>query len=310
MSNKFLIYGLGRMGLTHYAILNQLQKNALFTFIEPDRKVNYFAKKNLKAEVLDTDQKLEDDFDYALICTPPMFHIPILEKCLQKRVANIFVEKPFGGIQNNFSRIINANHSVKVGYVLRFNQIIQRVKAITDISKILRVEGYYYSNTLEKKPKGWRNSSYSGVTNEIGSHIIDLSVYLFSLSSPSIIYKKLDSVVSNVDDIITADLLDNNIEYHFHFNWVNKEYRKPVFKFIVTMNDGTTFKFDQQKIEFFNNGILVNRYTSVDAAMSVPFYLRGIDFTSQMQDFIGNQKIMATVNEALITRDLIKKLIS
>jgi len=309
MSNNFLIYGFGRMGLTHYAILNQLQENAQFTFVDPNKKVNFFAKKNLAANVLETDNKLEEHFDYALICTPPMFHIPILEKCLQNGVSNIFVEKPFGGVQDNYSSINKTKQSVKIGYVLRFNPIIQRVKEVIDISKVLRVEGYYYSNTLEQKPKGWRNSSYSGVTNEIGSHIIDLSVYLFGLSSPSLMNKKLDSVVSDVDDILTADLVENNIEFHFHFNWVNKEYRKPVFKFVVTMIDGTSYKFDQQKVEFFDNGILVNRFTSVDVAKSVPFYLRGVDFTSQMQDFIGNQKIMATINEALVTRDLIKKLI-
>ena len=144
---KILIYGFGRMGLTHFAILKQLQENSQFTFVDPDKKVNFFAKRNLGAKVIYSDKILSHSFDYALICTPPMFHIPILEKCLQDGIMNIFVEKPFGGVEDDFSRIIFSNQSVHVGYVLRFNPIIQKVKEFIDVSKVLRVEGYYYSNT-------------------------------------------------------------------------------------------------------------------------------------------------------------------
>ena len=36
-----------------------------------------------------------------------------------------------------------------------------------------------------------------------------------------------------------------------------------------------------------------------DLAKAVPFYLRGVDFTDQMLDLLGDQKIMASVNDAL-----------
>lgn len=309
MGDNILIYGFGRMGLTHYAILNQLKENARFVFIDPDKKVNFFGKKNLNAKIITNDSELDEHFNYALICTPPMFHIPILENCMNKNVSNIFVEKPFGGVKDDFSSAINAEQNIKIGYVLRFNPIIQWVKKHLDITKLLKVEGYYFSNTLEKKPKGWRNSAYSGVTNEIGSHIIDLSVYLFGLSNPLLINKQLVSKISDVDDILIADLVENNVQFHFHFDWVNKEYRKPVFKFVLSMCDGTVIKFDQQKSEIFKDDILIERITTVDIASQVPFYLRGVDFSYQMQDFVGSQSTMATVDDALITRELISKLI-
>jgi predicted dehydrogenase len=307
---KIIIYGFGRMGLTHYAILNQLVENADFIFVEPDKKVNYFAKRNLHARIITTDESLDESFDYALICTPPMFHIPLLENCIRKKISNIFVEKPFGGVNDNFTSIVNSNQFISVGYVLRFNPIINWVKEFVDIENVLKVEGYYFSNTIEKKPRGWRNGSYSGVTNEVGAHIIDLCIYLFGLSAPKLFDKKIYSVISDVDDILIADLEDNSINFHFHFDWVNKEYRKPVFKFIITMKDGSIFKFDQQKVEhIFGNNVL-NRVTAVDIASKVPFYLRGIEFTNQMQDFIGSKNTIATVQEAMLNRSLIKKLIS
>ena len=291
---KTLIYGFGRMGLTHYAILNQLIENGDFVFVDPDKKVNFFAKKNLNARIVCSDQNLTETFDFALICTPPMFHIPILEKCINNKIPSIFVEKPFGGVDDSFFIDVNSQERISVGYVLRFNPIVQWVKESIDIGQIVKVEGYYFSNTIEKKPKGWRNGSYSGVTNEVGAHIIDLCIYLFGLSAP----------------ILIDDLKDKSIKYHFHFDWVNKEYRKPVFKFVITMKDGSLFKFDQQKVEHYLDNNLLNRVTAVDIASKVPFYLRGVEFTNQMQDFIGSKNTIATVKEALLNRTLIKKLIS
>lgn len=307
---KVIIYGFGRMGLTHYAILNHLLDNAEFYFIDPDNKVNFFAKKNINAKILNSDKDLKVTFDFGLICTPPMFHVPILEKLIKQKCKKIFVEKPFGGIKDDFAHLINSNHNVTIGYVLRFNPIIQWIKEHINVKEISDVSGYYYSNTIEKKPKGWRNSSYSGVTNEVGAHIIDLCVHLFGLTNPALIEKQLVSVISDLDDIMIANLEEKSIKYHLHFDWVNKSYRKPVFNFIITMNDGSQFKFDQQKVEHYSDNILLNRITSVDLAQKVPFYLRGVEFTNQMQDFISKQEIIANVDDALITRNLIKKLLS
>ena len=307
---KVIIYGFGRMGLTHYAILNQLLENADFVFVDPDNKVNYFAKRNLKARIVNNDKILNETFDYALVCTPPMFHIPILEKCINSGITNIFVEKPFGGITDDFSSAVSSSQHISVGYVLRFNPIVKWVKQFIDIENILKVEGFYFSNTIEKKPRGWRNGLYSGVTNEVGAHIIDLCIFLFGLFNPTIVNRQINSVISDVDDILITDLEEKSIKYHLHFDWVNKAFRKPVFQFVLTMRDGSIIKFDQQKYEHLKDGKLINRVTSVDLAQNVPYYLRGVDFTCQMQDFIGLKEVISTVSEAMITRNLINTLLT
>jgi hypothetical protein len=75
------------------------------------------------------------------------------------------------------------------------------------------------------------------------------------------------------------------------------------------MVDGTIIRFDQQKIEINSNSKL-KRISTVDLSTQVPYYLRGVDFTSQMQDFIGSKSTIASLQDSLITRTLIKKLIS
>jgi hypothetical protein len=77
------------------------------------------------------------------------------------------------------------------------------------------------------------------------------------------------------------------------------------------MKDGTFIKFDQQKAEYYNNSNnLISRISVADLAQKVPFYLRGVEFTSQMQDFISSKKTLSNLSDALITRNVIKKLIT
>lgn len=310
MKKNILIYGFGRMGITHYAILNQLIPNGNFVFIDPDIKMNYIAKNNLNVEIFKDDKNLTNLFDYVLICTPPIFHVPILNECINKNITNIFVEKPFGGINDDFSALDINKKQVSIGYVLRFNPIVQWIKNYISVAEIVKVEGFYFSNTIEKKPNGWRNQNYSGVTNEIGSHLIDLCIYLFGLDNPQLIDKSIVSVVSDVDDIVIANFKENSISYHFHFNWVNKEFRKPVFKFQITMIDGLVIKFDQQKVEFLKDNKLFVKKSISDISDNVPFYLRGVDFTNQMHDFIGSKTTIASFQDAFKTRLIINKLIS
>lgn len=306
---NIIIYGFGRMGLTHYAILNQLLDEVNFTFVDVDKKINYFAKVNINSLIITDDKHLKEPFDYSLICTPPMFHVPIMEKCLSRGDKHIFVEKPFGGVEDDFSNVNEGKENIRVGYVMRFNPIIQWVKNNIYVGDIYKVEGSYLSNTIEKKPKAWRNGSYSGVINEMGAHIFDLAVYLFGLESPIIYKKKVQSVISDVDDIITVEATENGVNFHFHFDWINKSYRKPVFNLKLAMHDGSEIKIDQQKVEVFKGKELLKRVSTVDLVENVPFYLRGVDFTRQMQDLIGDKIRLATVDDALVTRNLIKNIL-
>lgn len=307
---KIVIYGFGRMGLTHYAILNQLIEKVNFTFVDVDKRLKIFAQKNVKAQFVKDDKQLKERFDYALICTPPMYHVSIMENCLKRGDENIFVEKPFGGVNNDFSKIKEKQEKVRIGYVMRFNPIIQWVKENIAVKDVLKVRGSYFSNTIEKKPQGWRNGTFSGVSNEMGAHILDLAVYLFGLECPIIQKKSIQSIISDVDDIVDIEASENDIYYHFRFDWINKAYRKPVFNLKVTLKDGTLYKIDQQKVETFKNEKMEKSVSSVDLSQNAPFYLRGIDFTKQMEDLIGSQSTLATVDEALVTRHFIKNILT
>jgi len=310
ISKSIVIYGFGRMGLTHYAILNQLLDKTEVTIVDLDKKVNFLAKKNVNAKIESNNNNLKKAFDIAIICTPPMYHISTVNACLSRGDKTIFVEKPFGGINEDYSLIQKHSDRVKIGFVMRFLPVIDWLKKNVAVNEIEKFKGSYISNSIEKKPKGWRNGSYSGVCNEMGSHILDLAVYLLGFKEFIISNKKIKSIVSDTDDIVTFNLEANKILCEFHFDWVNKNYRKPVFNIEIVLKDGTFYKVDQQKIELFDkNGQLLNRITAVDFAATVPYYLRGVEFTNQMQDLISKQEILASVEETLVTRKIIKNIL-
>jgi predicted dehydrogenase len=308
---KVLIYGFGRMGLTHFSILNGLNPDLNFSVIEPNKILRTILKKNLNAKFYADDSNLKEAFDITLITTPPSIHLQLLERSAKRGDKKIFIEKPFGGYTNINHNNFPESSTVNIGYVLRFNPCIQWIKTNINPKEIKSIHGEYISNTIEKKPEGWRNSPFSGVLNEMGSHVIDLVQYIIGNDQMKVLSSKKESIISDVDDIVEATIkTENDISISLYFNWVKKEVRKPVFGLKIEMKDGLKYSIDQQQVNKYNlNGDFIEKVSVTDLVKSVPYYLRGVDFTNQMLDLIGERKIMSTVNEALEVNRLIEKIL-
>jgi predicted dehydrogenase len=312
MTKKVLIYGFGRMGLTHFSILNGLSPTLDFSVIEPNKILRKILQKNINAKFYADDSSLKESFDITLITTPPSIHLQLLEKSVNRGDKRIFVEKPFGGYTNTELKNIPETNTIYIGYVLRFNPCIQWVKTNINPQDIKSIHGQYLSNTIEKKPTGWRNGSFSGVLNEMGSHVIDLIQYIVGNDQMEVLSSKKESIISDIDDIIEATLkTKSDISVSMYFNWVKKDVRKPVFVLEIEMKDGYKYSIDQQQVNKYNsNGDFIEKVSVTDLAKAVPFYLRGVDFTDQMLDLLGEQKIMPSVNDALAVNTLMKKILN
>lgn len=304
---NILIYGFGRMGLTHYSILNALNPDLEFTLIEPNKVLLLLLKSNLNCEVLKDDTSLKDSFDLTLITTPPFLHQDFLKNSLIRGDKKIFIEKPFGGHTNIKTNTISEN--VFIGYVLRFNPCIQWVKKNINPDDIVSVKAQYLSNTIEKKPQGWRNGAFSGVLSEMGSHVIDLVNYLVNIDDYHVIRTRKESVVSDVDDIVETKILSKGREVSFYLNWVKKDVRKPVFGLEFELKSGKRITVDQQTISFFEDYDFQEKISVTDLAKKVPYYLRGIDFTKQMEDLLGEPRTLCNMNEALKVNEIMKKVL-
>mgnify|MGYP006088264211 CR=1 FL=1 len=309
---RILIYGFGRMGLTHFAILKALNSEIEFSIVEPSKVLRMILNKNINAKFYADDSGFNDAFDITLITTPPFAHFELLNKSKERGDKKIFVEKPFGGYTNVDINNAGDFSSVSIGYVLRFNPCIQWVKTNIDPHDIRSIHGQYISNTIEKKPTGWRNGSFSGVLNEMGSHVIDLIQYIVGTNQMEVISAKQESIVSDVDDIVEASLKTSNDTYvSIYLNWVKKEVRKPVFGIEIEMKTGVKYSIDQQQIiKYDGNGEFVEKIAVTGLAKPVPFYLRGLDFTDQMLDLMGNQAITASLDEAIGVNQIMQKILN
>tara|TARA_B100000989_G_C19532516_1_gene470907 strand:+ start:8243 stop:9199 length:957 start_codon:yes stop_codon:yes gene_type:complete len=308
---RILIYGFGRMGLTHFTILNSINENLKFTIIEPNRFLLSILNKNFpNVNFLKDDSSLKEPYDISLITAPPFAHLKLLKKCLKRGDKKVFIEKPFGGYTNIYDDYLNQTKNLYVGYVLRFNPCIQWIKNKISKKNIFSVKGQFLSSTLNKRPVGWRNGPFSGVLNEVGSHVIDLIQYITECKSMEVNHCKIQSVISDVDDILDAELISNDgVNISLHFNWVKKNIRKPVFKLEIVMKDGLKYLIDQQEIVIRNNKEEKSDKISVtDIAETVPFYLRGIDFSKQMEDLLNDCSTIASVEDGLQVNKVINKI--
>ena len=290
---RIVIIGWGRMGITHTSIINGLYSSKYqFILVEPDMKVSRITRKSLGYQVVSDIKKVSLKEAIVLITTPPFIHSSLCHFVLSRGARAVFVEKPFG----LFDRRVKDDTRISVGYVLRFSEVAQKLKALIENEGCTKIYLDYSSHTLTKPPKGWRNSEYGGVLNEMGSHLIDLMLYLGGDKKFKVLSSSIQSIVSDVDDIVIVKGFLGDIKIELSLNWVNPDYRKPVWSGLIETSKQTVC-FDQQSID---GGF---------EAESVDYYVRGRDFSLQMKHFIENDKsIICNSKEANWVHDVITKI--
>ena len=293
MKRKLIVIGWGRMGVTHTSIINGLFPGAFdITIVESNKKVAKITQRTLGYRVVSDINSARLNDALVLITTPPTIHSSLCEKLIEHGARYVFIEKPFG----LFDKRVKNDSRISVGYVLRFSEVAQRLKKLILEEGCKKISLDYSSHTLTKPPKGWRNSEYGGVLNEMGSHLIDLILYLGGDNQFKVMTSVIESIISDVDDIVKVKGLLGDIEVELSLNWVNPNYRKPVWSgFVETLKQ--TVHFDQQSID-----------VGFDAT-SVDYYVRGRDFSLQMKHFIENDKsIICDSKEANMVHDVITKI--
>ena len=303
---KLGIIGAGRMGITHYSIINSHPDIEIVSVADPSGLILSMMDKYLGIKTYKDYNELinESSPDAILVCTPPNLHFPIIKKAAEKGI-HVFCEKPFTTKLNEateLAHIYSGNRLVnQVGYVNRFNDIFGKAKEFIDngvIGKVIRFKSEMFSCTITQSDEssGWRASrdSGGGAIFEMASHAIDLVNFLVGKpdkvtgSSLNHIYSK------NVEDAVSSTFLyKNGISGTLYINWSDPSYRKPTNKFEI-FGDGGRILADQHSLKIFMN-IPNEKYNLVqgwntlyitDVFKSVPFYVRGNEFTSQLYHFI------------------------
>lgn len=303
---KLGIIGVGRMGITHYSIINSHPDVEITAVADPSGLILTMLNKYLPVKTYKDYKDLfkKADIDAVLVCTPPSLHYPIAKLALEKQL-HCFVEKPFTTKYNEASELARLFAGTtlinQVGYVNRFNDVFVKVKELLDaglIGKLVRFKSEMFSCTItnEDEGSGWRatRENGGGAVFEMASHAIDLVNFLIG-KPDKITGSSLNQIYSKqVEDVASTTMIyKNDISGTLYVNWSDTSYRKPTNKMEIFGLGGRVLA-DQHSLKIFLNEPNAqynmrqgwNTLYITDLFKPVPFYVRGNEFTRQLYHFV------------------------
>lgn len=326
------IVGAGRMGVTHHSIVNSCPGVRVTAVADPSSVMNALLEKYVRVRTYKDHATMLDKepLDAVLVCTPPALNVDILKAAHARRL-HAFVEKPFALRAADGATLAalydGAGLVNQVGYVNRFNDAFgaaRRLVAEGLLGDVIRFRSEMYSRTIvrEQDEAGWRAShgSGGGAIYEMASHAIDLILFLFGRPD-RVAGTWLSKVWSReVEDIVSSTLLyKDGRAGQLYVNWSDESYRKPTNKLEVFGRRGRLL-VDQHGIKVHlaeaapAHGLAAgwNTLNITDLFKPVPFYVRGMEFTSQLYHFVdcirSGQRSRCSFADATATLAVIEEL--
>jgi len=299
------IIGLGRMGLSHCAIVNAQPDIDLVAVCEPSSFVAAVVEKHAGLTCHKDYKKMinSTEMDCVFITTPTKFHFEMVEYALEAGL-HIFVEKPFCLNPTDGAKLVKlaARKQVvnQVGYHNRFVGTFMEAKRLLElnsIGEVYHVLGEAYGPVvLKEKGLTWRSKSSEGggCLYDYATHVINLIQFLVG-SPEKIAGASLKKVYSrNVDDSVYASLFfRDGLTGQLSVNWSDGTYRKMSTQVTILGKKGKIIVDAQElKIYFretpanssFEKGW--NMQWVTDLSPDVKFYLRGEEYSAQIEYFI------------------------
>lgn len=306
MTLRAAIIGLGKMGLSHQSIANTHPGLSLVAVCDTSSYVLDLLSKYTGIKTYSDGERMlrEERLDCLFVATPSKFHGALVSAALERDL-HVFCEKPFALDPEQGYRLADVAERKglvnQVGYHYRFVATFQEAKRLLSLGVIgalhhVRIEAY---GPVVLRPKGrtWRSSKSEGggCLFDYACHAIDMSNYL--IGPPTAVSGTvLNSVFSNdVDDEIYSTL---QFAQGFHgqlaTNWSDESFRKMSLKICLWGANGR-INVDRQELQVYLRAAAAAapdlrpgwnvRYTT-DLTQAVWFYLRGEEYSAQIDHFV------------------------
>lgn len=299
------IVGLGKMGLSHAAIVGAHPDVDLVAVCDTSTLVLSGFKKYTKVNTFSDYRKMLDGtpLDFVVIATPTQLHYPMVRHALSKGV-HVFCEKPFSLVQSEGTELVAlANQSslvTQVGYHNHFIGTFREMRRLLSagvLGKLVHFSGEAYGPVVTKEKGGtWRSSRSTGggCLYDYASHVINLIQEVVGKPTAvnGALLKRIYS--KDVDDAVYALLtLDSGVSGTLLVNWSDETYRKMSTALTVIgkhgkiVCDATELKVYLKQPngkEELDAGWTIKYIT--DLALPVNFYLRGEEYSAQIDHFI------------------------
>ncbi len=304
------IIGLGKMGISHCSIVNAHPNVNLVGVCDTNNLVLEAFKKYSSVKTYSDYKRMIDENDqlnFIFIATPTKYHADILYYALEKKI-NVFCEKPFTleiADGKKIAELVKEKSLInQVGYHNRYLATFNYLRDLV-ISGILgdiyHFVGESYGPVVVKKKAGsWRSKSNEGggCLYDYASHVINLVEYILSDIEKvnGTFLKKIYS--KDVEDAVYSGLtLKNGLNGYLSVNWSDETFRKMSTQISIFGTNGKAIA-DAQEIKIYlkedneefdlEKGWNIKYITDIEKG--VDFYLRGEEYSSQIDYFINALK--------------------
>lgn len=311
------VIGIGKMGLSHCAILNahpEIKRVSVcdssgFLLSGIKKYSNFNCHKDYKKMMK------EDELDLVFIATPSKYHKEMVLSAIEHSI-HVFCEKPLSlSYEDSKAMAVLAkekNLVTQVGFHNKFIGTFQAAKRFAElnmIGDIYHINGEAYGPVVIDTDGGtWRADPKEGggCLLDYAAHVINLMAHLVGPSKKvsGTILKKIYS--KNVEDAVYSNIFYNNgITGRLSVNWSEETYRKMSTKVELLGKKGKIvsdaqecqlyLKEDPQQ-DGFKQGW--NSFWITDQTAPVWFNLRGEEYSGQVDYFIKKirEKNTDTVN--------------
>lgn len=302
---KVALIGAGKMGISHLAILGAQEDVNVVGVCDTSMIVTGALKKYTKFPCYKKLSKMlkKEKPDAVFVAVPTKFHYEMIKELLERKI-HVFAEKPFCLTPAQGEELVNLaqqnNLINQVGYHNKFIGTFQEVKRILDagvLGDVYHFIGEAYGPVVtKKKDSTWRSNPEEGggCLMDYAAHVIDL---INNLISPIKEVKGtlLKSIYSQkVDDAVYSLLkLDNGVSGILSVNWSDDTYRKMSTSISIIGTEGKIVSDASELKVYFKNEGALEGYTKgwnikyvTDLADQVDFYLRGEEYSAQINYFI------------------------
>ena len=295
---RILLVGFGRMGISHLSIMSGL--------LQPKRIEVHIVDSSLASRIiakeLVTDTKvyksLEDVagsfsdgyFDFCLITTPPIKRAELVSHASQLAKV-VFIEKPL---------MIRLDTNHMSGYVLQHAPLNAKVFEYLAGQNISSINARLTTNiSFEGIEKGWRSSKFGTVLYEFGGHLLTL------VGATSGMDSFLDTNFK-LSDVSVSKLEKNHASLAFssggssisvELRAGSHEVRKASYEIEFITDNGVftydLYSFNKKSSNDYCDDEVIFNIAAIDT--TVDFYVRGFEFSLQMQALInGNLDVLTT----------------
>jgi predicted dehydrogenase len=305
MAIRFGIIGAGKMGISHFAIVNAHKNASVVAVCDTSSYVLSILKKYTGVETYESHEKMIDQagLDAVLVATPTATHFPCANYALEKDL-HLFVEKPLTLSPADSRKLSDLARQKKrvnqVGFHNRFIGTFQEARRLVRsgaLGEVSNLNGSAFGQVVVKEQSStWRSKKTEGggCLHDYACHVVDLMNFI-SGPPDKVRGARMQSVFSkDVEDAVYAIFsYANGMSGVLETSWSDETFRKMSTTITASGTKGKLVVDRQELKLYLRSGCRFDGYEEgwttryiTDLQKPVDFYLRGEEYSAQIDAFV------------------------